>query len=93
MFIRVAIQEFGPFLLSDLRVIFAFISLLPFFIFIDRNKLNIKGKLKFLFFLGSINSAVPFVFFSYSAVNLPAGYLAVINSFVPVWSLIFSFIF
>ena len=93
MFIRVAIQEFGPFLLSDLRVIFAFISLLPFFIFIDRNKLNIKGKLKFLFFLGSINSAVPFVFFSYAAVNLPAGYLAVINSFVPVWSLIFSFIF
>ena len=93
LFLRVAIEEFGPFLLSDLRVFFAFLILLPFLVFIDRNKLANKSKLKFLFFLGSINSAVPFVFFSYAAFNLPSGYLAVINSFVPVWSLFFSLIF
>lgn len=93
LFLRVAIEEFGPFLLSDLRVILAFLTLLPFLILINRNKLSNKGNLKFLFFLGSINSAVPFVFFSHAAINLPSGYLAVINSFVPVWSLFFSYIF
>jgi drug/metabolite transporter (DMT)-like permease len=93
LFLRLAIQDFGPFLLSDLRVFFAFLSLLPFLIFLKKRKLENLKKIKFLFFLGSINSAIPFVFFSYAAISLPSGYLAVINSFVPVWSLFFSYIF
>ena len=93
LFLRVAIEEFGPFLLSDLRVLFAFLSLLPFFVFLKKRSFESKKRIKLFFLLGSINSAVPFVCFSFAAINLPSGYLSVINSFVPVWSLFFSYIF
>ncbi len=91
LFLRLAIEDFGPFLLADLRVFFALLSLLPF-LFIFKSKKNPKINLYFFLLLGCLNSAVPFVLFGFAAQDLPSGYLAVINSFVPVWSLFFSYL-
>ncbi len=92
LFLRIAINDFGPVLLANLRVVFAFLSLLPFLLLLNKKKIQDK-KFVFFIFLGILNSALPFVLFGYSATVLPAGYLAVINSFVPVWSLFLSVLF
>ena len=43
--------------------------------------------------MGVLNSALPFSLIAYAANYLPAGYLAIVNSFVPLCSAILSYFF
>ena len=53
--------------------------MLPFFLFS-----RIPSQIFLLFGLGLLNSALPFALTSFSAMHLPASYLATINSLVPL---------
>ena len=79
IFLRLASSHFDVISLANGRIFFACIFLLPFFLFS-----RIPSQFFFLFGLGLLNSALPFVLTSYSAIHLPAGYLATINSLVPL---------
>ena len=79
IFLRLASSDFDVISLANGRIFFACIFLLPFFLFS-----RIPPQSFFLFGLGILNSALPFVLTSFSAMHLPAGYLATINSLVPL---------
>jgi len=79
IFLRLASMHFDVISLANGRIFFACIFLLPFFLFS-----RVPSQLFFLFGLGFLNSALPFALTSFSAMHLPASYLATINSLVPL---------
>ena len=84
LFMRVAVKEFGPVALIELRVGLAALFLLPAAIW--RGKLPIIGRhWKALLVVGTLNAAVPFLLYAYAAQSLGAGFLSVANAVTPVW--------
>ena len=79
IFLRIASVHFDIISLASGRIFFACIFLLPFFLFS-----RLPSQIFFLFCLGFLNSALPFTLTSFSAMHLPASYLATINSLVPL---------
>lgn len=84
LFMRVAVKEFGPIALIELRVGLAALFLLPAALW--RGKLPIIGRhWKALLVVGTLNAAVPFLLYAYAAQSLGAGFLSVANAVTPVW--------
>ncbi|RYF42327.1 MAG: EamA family transporter, partial [Comamonadaceae bacterium] len=84
LFIRMAVGEFGPFALIELRVGLGALSLLPFVLLAGKSRQIIKHW-KVLAVSGTLNAALPFTFYAYAAQALGAGYLSVINAVTPAW--------
>ncbi|MFD4836113.1 DMT family transporter [Achromobacter sp. NPDC058515] len=84
LFMRVAVKEFGPIALIELRVGLAALFLLPAAIW--RGKLPLIARhWKALLVVGTLNAAVPFLLYAYAAQSLGAGFLSVANAVTPVW--------
>lgn len=84
LFMRVAVGEFGPVALIELRVGLAALFLLPAALW--RGKLPIIAKhWKAILVVGTLNAALPFLLYAYAAQSLGAGFLSVANAVTPVW--------
>ncbi|MEN5158180.1 DMT family transporter [Achromobacter spanius] len=84
LFIRVAVPEFGPIALIELRVGLGAMSLLP--IAFLRGKIPIIARhWRAILVVGTLNAAVPFLLYAYAAQSLGAGFLSVANAVTPVW--------
>ncbi len=93
LWIRIAVPDVGPFILVFFRILFAFIGILAYFL-IRRIKLRLSGKFLLIFTaLGLFNVALPFVLISWAEESIPSGLASVMNSTVPLFTLIFSTIF
>ena len=74
---------------ADLRVLIAGTTLMLYSIVIKFD-LEWRHHLKLYAWIGLINSGVPFFLYSFSALYLPASYLAIINSTSPLFGGIFA---
>lgn len=84
LFMRIAVPEFGPVALIELRVGIAALFLLPAAML--RGKLPIIAKhWKAILVVGTLNAALPFLLYAYAAQSLGAGFLSVSNAVTPVW--------
>lgn len=84
LFMRVAVGEFGPVALIELRVGLAALFLLPAALW--RGKLPIITRhWKAILVVGTLNAALPFLLYAYAAQSLGAGFLSVANAVTPVW--------
>lgn len=84
LFMRLAVGEFGPVALIELRVGLAALFLLPAALW--RNRLPTIGKhWKAILVVGTLNAALPFLLYAYAAQSLGAGFLSVANAVTPVW--------
>lgn len=84
LFMRLAVGEFGPVALIELRVGLAALFLLPAALW--RGKLPIIAKhWKAILVVGTLNAALPFLLYAYAAQSLGAGFLSVANAVTPVW--------
>jgi len=84
LFMRMGVPEFGPVALVDLRLAIAAVFLLP--ILKVRTGLGeLVTHWRALTILGFLNSAIPFLLFSYGTLYVTAGYAAVINATAPLW--------
>lgn len=84
LFMRIAVPEFGPLALIELRVGLAALLLLP--LAISRGKLPIMLRYwKQILVVSALNATLPFVLYAYAAQSLGAGFLAVSNALAPVW--------
>jgi len=84
LFTRIAVPEFGPFALVEVRVIVA--TLVVGAMVAGRGKLGeLRGKWKAMTLIALLNSAIPFVLFAYATRSVPAGFAAVLNSTVPLF--------
>ena len=84
LFIRIAVPEFGPIALVEVRVAIAAALLLVWVA--ARGELGaFRGRWRALFVIGALNTAVPFALFAYATRTVPAGFAAVLNATVPLW--------
>ena len=84
MFMRLAGAEFGPVATSALRVTFGALFLLPMLVW--------RGQVPVLrrhwvpvFFVGLLNSGIPFALFTFSLLTITTGLSSIINASVPMF--------
>lgn len=84
LFMRIAVDEFGPIALIEMRVGLGALFLLP--IALLNRKLPIMVRhWRAILVVGTLNAAVPFLLYAYAAQHLGAGFLSVANAITPVW--------
>ncbi len=84
LFMRIATVEFGPLPTAALRVGIAALFLLP--IVWLRGLLPVLGQnWKRIFFIGLLNSGIPFACFSFALLSITTGLSAILNATVPMF--------
>ena len=91
MFTRLAVEEIAPTYLVVLRLFLASILLGPIFIRMKDLAL-MKEQIPAILLLGIINAALPFFLYAYSAQELSAGMLSILNGTSPLFALIIAII-
>lgn len=84
LFIRIAVPEFGPIALVEVRIAIA-AAMLVGWVALRGTLGAFKGRWAALFVIGASNTAVPFALFAYATRTVPAGFAAVLNATVPLW--------
>jgi drug/metabolite transporter (DMT)-like permease len=84
LFMRIAAQVLGPFIVADSRSFLAAGALAFYFHWIGFNSQWRRWWRDYVL-VGTINTAVPFSLYAYAAVHIPAGLSAVTNATAPIW--------
>lgn len=84
LFMRIGTVEFGPLPTAAVRVAIAALFLLPLVWL--RGLLPVLGKnWKRIFFIGLLNSGIPFACFSFALLSITTGLSAILNATVPMF--------
>jgi drug/metabolite transporter (DMT)-like permease len=86
IFMRVAVPVFGMAAVAEGRALFAALFLLPWVTFAARQRVGLREHWRDHLAIALVNNVLPFVCFAWAATRLPAGYLAIINGMVPLWT-------
>jgi drug/metabolite transporter (DMT)-like permease len=86
LFLRVAVPVFGTAPVAEGRALFAALFLLPWVVYVSRERLGLLEHWKDYLVIGLTNNVLPFVCLAWAATVLPASYLAIINGLVPLWT-------
>jgi drug/metabolite transporter (DMT)-like permease len=89
LFMRVLAPVLGPVLTADLRVSIAGLALIGYFR-LARFDAQWRRFWKQYLIIGAINSALPFVLFSFAALHIPASQSAILNSSSPLFGALFG---
>ena len=92
LFLRIASPAFGPIFLIEMRVLSGLLVLLPIF-FVMRKYQEFKLNWKMILLVSLLNMAIPFCFFAYSALNMGAGLLSIMNATVPIFTAMIGFLY
>ena len=84
LFMRLGTVEFGPVATAGLRVAIAALFLLPVLLWRGLG-LELVRHWKKTFFVGILNSAIPFACFSYALLSISTGLSAILNATVPLF--------
>jgi drug/metabolite transporter (DMT)-like permease len=85
LFMRIAVPEFGPFALVELRVAIAALFLVAVLLWQGGARALIRRMLP-LTVVGLFGSALPFVLFAYGTLTISAGTAAVVNATAPLFA-------
>ena len=91
MFTRLVVEEISPSHLVSIRLFLATVLLGPLFIS-KEELLKMSKVIPSLILLGIINAALPFFLFAWSAQELTAGMLSILNGTSPLFALIIAII-
>ncbi len=89
LWIKLAVQEIGPFTLVSLRTVFA-ISGILILVLKQRTSILIRRRWPIFLFLGVINMGLPFVLTSWAGKIIPSGLSAILNSTIPLWTILIA---
>lgn len=85
LFMRVAVPEFGPVWLIEVRVLIAGLALLP--LLLRRRQLaELRSHAWPLLLVGCLNAALPFTLLAYASLSLTAGLTSILNATVPIFA-------
>lgn len=89
LFTRISVPVFGPTLLVEWRMGLAALFLAGVSVLFHR-RLDIKLHWKYFLVLGLVNSALPFLLFSFAAQTISASLLSILNATAPIWGAIIN---
>jgi drug/metabolite transporter (DMT)-like permease len=89
LFMRVAVPPLGPIATAEVRVLLAGAALL---VWLRAAGIDLEWRRRWKLYLavGTINSAVPFALWAFSALHLPVSYLVVLNATSPLFGALVS---
>jgi drug/metabolite transporter (DMT)-like permease len=90
LFMRVSVPVFGIAPVAEARALFAALFLVPWVIWFARQRIAPLEHWRDHLAVGVVNNVLPFACFAAAAAALPAGYVAIINGLVPLWSAVFA---
>ena len=90
LFLRLAVPVFGTAPVAESRAFFAALFLLPWVVWFARQRIAPLENWKDYLAIGLANNVLPFFCFNFAATVLPAGYLAIINGLVALWTAVFA---
>ena len=90
LFLRVAVPVFGTALTAEARALFSALFLVPWVMYFARLPIAPLTRWKDHLAVGLVNNVLPFACMAWAATALPAGYLAIINGMVPLWTALFA---
>ena len=91
LFMRIGTVEFGPLPTAAVRVAIAALFLLPLVWL--RGLLPVLGKnWKRIFFIGLLNSGVPFACFAFALLSISTGLSAILNATVPMFGALIAWV-
>jgi drug/metabolite transporter (DMT)-like permease len=91
LWIKIALREVGPFTLVFFRVFFATLGLTVYFLVL-RRKLALRWWWVYAF-IGFFNVAFPFVLISWAETHISSGLASILNSTVPLFTMLIASIF
>ena len=91
LFTRIAVPEFGPFALIELRVGLAALVLLPV-LAVSGGLAQLWRRGPVLLVLGLTSSALPFVLYAYATLTVTAGFAAVVNATTPLFTALIAWL-
>jgi drug/metabolite transporter (DMT)-like permease len=83
---RLSVPVFGSALVAESRGFFSALFLVPWTLLVARQAIGLRRHWRDHLAISLVNNVLPFVCFAWAATVLPAGYLAVMNGMVPLWS-------
>lgn len=89
LFQRVAVPELGTGMTAGGRIALAALALWSIMLVL-RRPLDWRAHWREYFICGALNSALPFLCFAFAAKYLPAGYSAVLNAMVPMFTVLLA---
>ena len=89
LFMRVSVPVFGSPLVAEARALFAVAFIVPWALFAAQRIAPLAHWRDHLG-IALTNNVLPFLLFAGAATALPAGYLAIINGTVPLWTGVFA---
>lgn len=93
LFMRVGAPEFGPVPLIGVRVAIAAVFLLVVLAMRGQVlELTAHSRLRDFFWLGVVNSVLPFVLFAWAALHITAGLNSILNATAPMWTALVAFL-
>jgi len=91
LFMRIAVPSFGPLALAEVRVAIAALFLLGLMAARGGGAV-LRAHVRPLATVGVLNSALPFVLFSYGTITLTAGFAAILNAATPLWTALLAWL-
>jgi drug/metabolite transporter (DMT)-like permease len=91
MFMRTASHEMGPLAAAGLRVTIAALFLLPILLFKGLGA-ALRTHWKITLSVGVLNSAIPFVCFTYALLSITTGLSAILNATVPLFGAVIAWL-
>ena len=90
LFMRMAVPVMGPVFLIEMRVLSAFLVVLPVFLIVGGMG-DFRAHWGKIFILSLTNMALPFCLFAYSTLSIGAGPASILNAAVPFFTAIIAF--
>ena len=84
LFMRVAVPEFGPVMVTEIRVLLASLALAPL-LWMSGHWRALRAHAGPLVVVGLVNSALPFALYSYALLWISTGLAAIFNATAPLW--------
>lgn len=85
LFIRIGAPSLGPFVLIEVRVLLAAVTLI-LLVIVRKQRIHILHKWWQYLVLGAINAAIPFTLISFAELHLDAGLAAILNAMTPMFT-------
>jgi drug/metabolite transporter (DMT)-like permease len=93
LWIKIAVQEIGPFLLVSMRILIGILGLLIYLIVTKTPLPTDRQTWTQLTILGIINNALPYLLISWGEVYIDSAVAAILNSTAPLFTMILAHLF
>src|SRR5258706_782405 len=87
LWIKIAVQEVGPFMLVSFRLLFGLIGLLAVGLWLKQPFPRDRRTLLAFLFMGIFNTALPFTLISWGEKHIDSGLASILNGTVPLFTI------